>query len=90
MPGLPTAPTTNRNDSPGMTRIDPRTNAGAIRVGDRETCGQGVFAFGSVWQPACAAHMIMRIDPTTFTSTNIDSANHWSAVASWYIQSIVC
>jgi streptogramin lyase len=70
----------SNQNSHGMSRIDPRTNTTTIRAGDSETCGQGVFAFGSIWQPACAAHLIMRIDPTTFASTNVDSANHWSAI----------
>jgi YVTN family beta-propeller protein len=70
----------SNQNSQGMTRIDPNDDSGAIRAGESATCGKGVFAFGSVWQPACDAHLIMRIDPKTFTFTNVASANHWSAI----------
>jgi hypothetical protein len=39
VPGLPTAPTTNRNDSPGMTRIDPRPRDLTLRRSNRRDTG---------------------------------------------------
>ncbi|HUP53964.1 MAG TPA: hypothetical protein VM408_00535 [Methylomirabilota bacterium] len=56
----------------GMTRIDPGTNA-TSDVGDWPPCGRGVFAFRAIWQPACDMGLVMRIDPTSLTATNVTS-----------------
>ena len=49
----------------GMDRIDMATNTLVGVVGDAPTCGQPVVAFESIWQAACDANVIMRIDPAT-------------------------
>ena len=55
----------------GLSRIDPLTNISAVQAGDWATCYAPVVAFGSIWQAACDAHQVMRIDPTTYESTDI-------------------
>jgi streptogramin lyase len=64
----------------GMTRIDPETNE--IRQAGRwATCGRPVVARGVIWQPACDAHRIMRIDPATAAATDIPAPAQTSIVA---------
>jgi hypothetical protein len=59
----------------GMSRIDPKTNTANVRAGSLSTCGRPVFAIGSIWQPACDAHRIMRIDPATAKAVEISSGD---------------
>lgn len=63
----------------GMTRIDPATNATEM-TGRWATCGRPTVAFGSIWQPACDAHRIMRIDPVTTASVDIAAPGHTSVI----------
>ena len=56
----------------GMTRVDPETGDTAD-AGDWPTCGRAILAFDSIWQPACGMQLVMRIDPTGLTSTNVAS-----------------
>lgn len=48
----------------GLSRIDPETNTVVAHVGDVPPCAAPVVAFGSIWQSACDAGVILRIDPT--------------------------
>ena len=47
----------------GLTRIDPVTNTVTAQVGQVPPCGAPVVAFGSIWQAACDADVVLRIDP---------------------------
>lgn len=47
----------------GLTRIDPATNTVAAQVGEVPPCGAPVVAFDSIWQAACDANVVLRIDP---------------------------
>lgn len=49
----------------GLTRIDPHTNTVVAHVGDDPPCGAPVYAFGDLWQAACDADVILRIDSIT-------------------------
>jgi DNA-binding beta-propeller fold protein YncE len=49
----------------GLTRIDPVTNTVVAHVGDVAPCSAPVVAFGSLWQAACDANVILRINPAT-------------------------
>jgi DNA-binding beta-propeller fold protein YncE len=49
----------------GVSRIDPDTNTVVANVGDVPPCAAPVVAFESLWQSACDAGVILRIDPTT-------------------------
>ena len=55
----------------GLARIDPLKNTSEVRAGMWATCFSPVVAFGSIWQAACDAHQVMRIDPMTYESTDI-------------------
>jgi DNA-binding beta-propeller fold protein YncE len=48
----------------GLSRIDPATNTVVAHVGDAPTCGAPIVAFASLWQAACDADVILRIDPS--------------------------
>lgn len=48
----------------GLTRIDPVANRIAAHVGDVAPCGAPVVAFDSIWQAACDADVVLRIDPS--------------------------
>jgi DNA-binding beta-propeller fold protein YncE len=47
----------------GLSRIDPATNTVVAHVGDVAPCAAPVVAFDSLWQSACDADVILRIDP---------------------------
>jgi hypothetical protein len=47
----------------GISRIDPATNTVVAHVGDVAPCGAPVVAFDSLWQAACDADVILRMDP---------------------------
>jgi streptogramin lyase len=64
----------------GMTRIDPETNE-VRQAGRWATCGRPLVARGVVWQPACDAHRIMRIDPATAAAADIAAPAQTSIVA---------
>jgi DNA-binding beta-propeller fold protein YncE len=64
----------------GMDRIDPSTNTADVHAGDWATCGRGILAFGAIWQPACDAHQIMRIDPVARTSRDLSAGAHNAVV----------
>jgi hypothetical protein len=49
----------------GLSRIDPKTNTVVADVGDVPPCAEPVIAFESLWQSACDAGVILRIDPST-------------------------
>jgi hypothetical protein len=68
----------NQNDV-GMTRIDPDSNR-TTKVGRWAPCGRSVAAFEAIWQPACDAHRIMRIDPIALTVTDINATRQTSVV----------
>jgi streptogramin lyase len=55
----------------GLTRMNPSTNSADVRVGDWATCGAPVVGGGFIWQVACDAGVVMKIDPATNTSTDI-------------------
>jgi hypothetical protein len=59
----------------GLTRIDPATNAGDVQVGQWATCGGPLLALGSLWQAACDARQIMRIDPVQNTVIDITAGD---------------
>ena len=61
----------------GLTRIDEHTNTSGTSAGGWATCGRPIYALGSVWQPACDAHRIMRIDPGTYAAVDIDAAGRF-------------
>jgi streptogramin lyase len=67
----------------GLSRIDPATNTVVANVGDVPPCAEPVLAHDSLWQSACDAGVILRIDPTTNELTDrIPSEGHlWLAVA---------
>jgi hypothetical protein len=65
----------------GMTRIDPETNEGSDPTGHWAPCGRATVALGSIWQPACDAHRIMRIDPTRSGALDVDSPGKTSLIA---------
>ena len=48
-----------------------------MSAGGWATCGRPIYALGSVWQPACDAHRIMRIDPGTYAAVDIDAAGRF-------------
>lgn len=65
----------------GLTRIDPTTHE-TVQAGYWPSCHQGVFAFGAIWQSACDAGYIMRIDPTTLELEDITAdGHHWLTLA---------
>lgn len=47
----------------GLTRIDPVTNTIVAHVGQVPPCAAPVIAFDSIWQAACDADVVLRIDP---------------------------
>jgi glutamine cyclotransferase len=49
----------------GLSRIDPETNTVVANVGDVPPCAAPILAFDSLWQSACDAGVILRIDPST-------------------------
>jgi hypothetical protein len=49
----------------GLTRIDTATNTVAAHIGDVPPCGAPVVALDSIWQAACDADVVLRIDPAT-------------------------
>jgi DNA-binding beta-propeller fold protein YncE len=49
----------------GLTEIDPHTSSAVTHVGDDPPCGAPVYAFGDLWQAACDADVILRIDSIT-------------------------
>ena len=49
----------------GLSRIDPETNTVVADVGNVPPCAEPVIAFESLWQSACDAGVILRIDPST-------------------------
>lgn len=59
----------------GLTQIDPAANTGDVHVGQWATCGGPLFALGSLWQPACDARQIMRIDPVQYTVVDISAGD---------------
>jgi hypothetical protein len=69
----------SNQNSVGMTRVDPRTGD-TIRTGRWATCGRSIVAFKAIWQPACDAHRVMRIDQTSFVSTDVPSPGQMSLV----------
>jgi len=64
----------------GLSRIDAVSNTSTVRAGDWATCWRGAFAFGAIWQPACDAHQLMRIDPTANHATDVDFGDRQSVV----------
>ncbi len=64
----------------GLNRIDPITNMSDVHAGDWPTCGRGALAFGAIWQPACDAHQLMRIDLATNRSTDLSWGQRQSVV----------
>jgi DNA-binding beta-propeller fold protein YncE len=61
----------------GLSRIDPATNKVVANVGDVPPCAEPVLAFDSLWQSACDAGVILRIDPSTNEILDrIPSAGH--------------
>jgi len=64
----------------GLSRIDPVTNTSEVRAGMWPTCGRGALAFGAIWQPACDAHQLMRVDLTSNTSTDLSWGQRQSVV----------
>jgi streptogramin lyase len=64
----------------GLNRIDPATNTSEIHAGDWPTCGRGVVALGAIWQPACDAHQLMRIDLATNRSIDLSWGQRQSVI----------
>jgi DNA-binding beta-propeller fold protein YncE len=61
----------------GLSRIDPATNTVVANVGDVPPCAEPILAFDSLWQSACDAGVILRIDPSTNEiQDRIPSAGH--------------
>jgi streptogramin lyase len=69
----------SNQNSVGMTRVDP-TTGDTIKTGRWPTCGRSIVAFKAIWQPACDAHRVMRIDQTSFVSTDVPSPGQTSLV----------
>jgi len=55
----------------GLSRIDPATNSSEAHAGTWAPCWAPVVAFGSIWQTACDAGQVMRIDPATLLALDI-------------------
>ena len=66
----------NQNGT-GLTRVDARTNTAGTRAGRWAACGKPIVALGSIWQPACDAHRIMRIDPKTSEVVDLEAAGRF-------------
>lgn len=66
----------------GMSRIDPATNKAERQVaGQWAPCGAPAVAMGSIWQPACDADKLMRIDPETREVTDFSWGRRLGVVA---------
>jgi hypothetical protein len=61
----------------GLTRIDAHANTAGTQAGEWATCGRPVVALGSIWQPACDAHRIMRVDPKTYAVTDLEAGGRF-------------
>ena len=55
----------------GLTRIDPDTNTADVQAGGWAPCGGPALGAGYIWQVACDAGVVMRIDPATNSSLDI-------------------
>jgi streptogramin lyase len=65
----------------GMTRIDPATNLPVASIGSDAPCNRPVVAFGMVWQPACDANVILRIDPASNAVERVPAAGRFDLFA---------
>ena len=65
----------------GLTRIDPSTNGGEIRAGTWPPCSWPVVLDGYIWQMACDAGQIMRIDPNDYSVRDYTAYDHHGVVA---------
>jgi streptogramin lyase len=64
----------------GMARIDPATNTADNRSGMWPPCWAPVVAFGSIWLLGCDAQRVMRVNPTTFDSSDVSVGEQSSIV----------
>ena len=72
----------SNQNSNGMTEIDPATNASVGEHGIWPPCGAPLVALGKIWQSACDAGVIMRVDPAAGTFHEVSlNGRSWIALA---------